>query len=346
MNEFKPYSNFRELFIPKSELADYYVKKRAYNYVHSNEKVTTFKKQEKFHKILMKMFKLNRKYIDKQNYSIIGDKSENKGKNVIYAVTHIGKFDYQILTEALNVHTIPFAGDPELTYRNFDGFIFGLNGAIFIDTNSKTDRKIAYNTAVDVLKNGYNLMIYPEGIWNLSPNNLMQPIYPGVIKMASESKTEIVPVAIEQYGSDFLINIGRNMTVPENISDEDIDNYKIKLRDDMATLKYEIIESFPERIIRSEMGDYNQKKEEMINTRLDEYVDPKTKENYFDEQFVENRVYKEKNITKPDEAFSYFSNVTPNKNNAFMFRKDSSLPDSVYESNLEEYDDDTEVKHR
>lgn len=354
MKEFKPYSNFRELFIPKNELADYYVKKRAYNYVHCNEKATTFKKQEKMHNFLMKLFRLNRKFVDKQNYSIISDLSENKGKNVIYAVTHIGKFDYQILTEALKIHTIPFAGDPELTYRNLDGLIFGLNGAVFIDTNSKSDRKVAYDTAVDVLKNGYNLMIFPEGIWNLSPNNLMQPIYPGVIKMASESECEIIPVAIEQYESDFLINIGKNISIPSNLSNEEIDKYKQTLRDLMATLKYEIIESFSEPIDRDTMGNYEDEKENAVNTRLNEYVDPKTKENYFDKEFVDNRVYKEKNQVKPDDAFSYFKDVVPNKNNAFMFRKDDSLPNSVYEE-IENYnslmdasnsDENTDAKTR
>lgn len=327
MKEFKPYSYIRELFIPKEELAEYYVKKRAYYSSHS-DKLSNFKFQKKIHGILMKLFSFNRKYIDKQNYAIISDKRKDDNKNVIYAVTHIGKFDYQILTEALNVHTIPFAGDPELTYRNFDGLIFNLNGVVFIDTESKTDRKVAYKTAIEVLKNGYNLMIFPEGIWNLSPNNLVQPIYPGVINMALESQCDIVPVAIEQYENDFIINIGENIHIKNGDNDiKYVDEKKQELRDVLATLKYDILEYFPKKIIRKDIGTYKEEKQKFVNRRLNEYVNPKTKENYFSESFIENRVYKEKDVTKPSDAFSYFKNVNPNMNNAFMFRKDDSLPD-------------------
>lgn len=336
MKEFKPYSLIHELFIPKSELAEYYVKKRAYYYTHDKKKITTFKKQERIHKGLMKLFSLNRQFIDKQNYAIIGDKRKTDDKNVIYAITHIGKFDYQIITEALNTHTIPFAGDPELTYHNFDGLIFNLNGVVFIDTESKTDRQVAYKTAIDVLKNGYNLMIFPEGIWNISPNNLVEPLYPGVIKMAMETGCDIVPVAIEQYDNDFIINIGENIHIESNLTDELINQEKIKLRDTLATLKYHIMETFPKKIIRREMGDYAKKHQEFVDKRLDEYVNPKTKENYFDEEFIEHRLYKEKDVTKPKDAFSYMSKIDANKNNAFVLRKDDALPESVYEEVEEE----------
>lgn len=329
MSEFKPLPWYKELFIKKSELPEYYVKKRAYLSTHG-DKLSNFKFQSKFHNILMKGFSINRKYVDKQNYAIIADKTHDINGPVIYAVTHIGKFDYQIITEALKVHTIPFAGDPELTYRQFDGAIFNLNGVVYIDTNSKTDRKVAYQTSLDVLRNGYNLLIFPEGIWNLSPNNIVEPLYPGVINMSIETNSQIVPVAIEQYGSDFLINIGENYSITDIT---DIDKNRFELRDKMATLKYEIFENYPSIQIREELGTYEELKKEFIETRLNEYKNPKTKEPYFTEEFIENRVYKEKGVTKPKDAFSYFDNVELNEKTEFMFQEDESLPKEIQESN-------------
>ena len=37
----------------------------------------------------------------------------------------------------------------------------------------KKDRKITYETINYALKNGYNVLIFPEAAWNLSPNLLL-----------------------------------------------------------------------------------------------------------------------------------------------------------------------------
>ena len=48
----------------------------------------------------------------------------------------------------------------------------------------KKDRKIAYETINYTLKNGYNVLIFPEAAWNLSPNLLCQDIFDGAAKSA------------------------------------------------------------------------------------------------------------------------------------------------------------------
>ena len=328
MEKFKPLPWYKEIFLKKSELAEYYVNKRNYLYENGKNK-TEFKIQKKLHKLLIKTLELNRIFIDKQNFEIISDKRKKTNKNVIYAATHIGKFDYQILTEALRDHIIPFAGDPELTYRNIDGAVFNINGVVFIDTYSKMDRKVAYDTAISVLKNGYNLLIYPEGIWNLSPNMIVQPIYPGVIKMSIETGCEIVPVAIEQYDNKFLINIGENYSIENK---EDIEQEKHILRDKLATLKYEIFERVPHLKARDEMNSYAEEKDNFVNTRLNEYKNSKTKTPYFTEQYIEDRIYKEKGVVKPKDAFSYFNDVQINEKTEFMFENDDSLPPEIQET--------------
>ena len=109
------------------------------------------------HPILLQLIKLNRKYILKQNLTIINDKRIQTDKPVIYAITHIGVYDYQIVSEAIREHQYPFAGDPETLYRSSDGVVLALNGLIYCDTNSKEDRHIALETSKQLLKNNENL---------------------------------------------------------------------------------------------------------------------------------------------------------------------------------------------
>lgn len=79
--------------------------------------------------------------------------------------------------------------------------MLALNGLVYCDTESKSDRKIAK----EVLKNNKNLLIYPEGVWNLTPNLLSLPLFPGIIDIAKDTGADIVPIAAEQYDKDFLL---------------------------------------------------------------------------------------------------------------------------------------------
>ena len=198
------------------------------------------------HPLIIKFLNLDRKILNKQTVKVLSDKHKESNKPVIYAITHVGYYDYQVISEVLQKHQIPFAGDPEQMYRTMDGFLMWLNGVVYCDTENKSDRKVAYKTAIEYIKQGNDMTIYPEGVWNVSPNLLMLPLFPGAIKMAMETGVDIIPVAIEQYDKKFVINIGNNYEIDrvENntlIDNKDfIESHKNILRDIMATLKWEI----------------------------------------------------------------------------------------------------------
>ena len=61
---------------------------------------------------------------------------------------------------------------------------------------------------ISTLKAGDNLMYFPEGAWNMSPNLPMLPCFLGIIDVPKRGGADIIPVAIEQYGKHFKINIG------------------------------------------------------------------------------------------------------------------------------------------
>lgn len=330
-NEFKPLSFWRELRLPKDKLPNYYRNKREYEY-KNNLILKGMAWRKVLHPVLLSLMKIDRKFINKQTLTVIGNKQEKSEKPVIYAITHIGMYDYQIVSEAIKKHQYPFAGDPETMYRSADGLILSLNGLVYCDTESKTDRFIAQETAKEVLKRNTNLLIYPEGVWNVTSNLLSLPLFPGIINIAMETSADIVPVAIEQYGKDFFVNIGKNMEIDPYIKEENrksyIDGKREELRDCLATLKWEIYENAPTDK-RCNLKSYEEEYQDFLKLRFDEWKNPETKQPYYDESLIRSRTYKEKGIDSPEEVFSYMEKLNINKNNAFIFRKDNSLPSSI-----------------
>lgn len=358
--EFHPFNKIEELLLEKKYLADYYRLKREYDY--NNGKILKgMWWRDMLHPILLTLVRLNRKFIDKQNLTILNDarkknkkkfsekvKSLAKGekqKPVIYAITHIDKYDFQLVSEVLKDHQYPFAGDPETMYRNFDGTVLGLNGIIYCDTESTSDRRVAKNTSIDLLKKGKNLLIYPEGVWNVTANLLMLPLFPGIIQMAKESDCDIVPVAIERYDKNYIVNIGTEFSVNEKLATGlNEDEIKSDLRDEMATLKWDIMQSLPKsesaeeiyfNTTRSKLSTYKEEKKKFQDERFNEWTNPETKMPYYTAPVVKSRTFKEKDkktgyrVEMPEDAFEYMSKVKLHKNNFFMFPKDISLPASA-----------------
>ena len=54
------------------------------------------------------------------------------------------------------------------SYKNINGWYFGTRPTVFVDPYDKEDKTYSYKMMVRYLKEGYNFMIYPEAVWNLS----------------------------------------------------------------------------------------------------------------------------------------------------------------------------------
>lgn len=214
-------------------------------------------------------------------YEIIDHKfSGYSNETVVYAVTHIGKYDFEMITEALPIVSYVFAGDWEMAYGTVDDYFLRANGVIYVDTEDKEDRVNSARLMVKTLKEGMSIMIFPEGIWNLSETLPMQKIYGGAIQTAQEAGVPIVPIAIEQRGKHFYINVGGKMDVTKLDKEAGVQ----KLRDTLATLKWEIWERLPmERRIDVPENWY----EEFISERLAECP-------YITMDVVKGRVYRDK----------------------------------------------------
>lgn len=279
-------------------LSDYHRESRKKKYEKKGVVVGNIAIHSFFHNRLVPVIKLLRK-IRKQKLIILRDERKIGQRPVIYAVTHIGGNDIEFTFEAIKVPAWLFLGDPKELYCNFDGLMLALNGVLCVETRDKTDRKIARMRAVELLKKGGNLIIYPEGAWNISDNLPVLPIYAGALEMAVEAQADIVPIAIEVYDDTYYVSIGTNISCTE-IDLSDKSKAALMLRDILATLKWEAFETQGVHSRDSIPKGYRQAFVERIMSDKDlSYV----------EQDVYDTMYRPKGVTNPEEAFRAIKNL-------------------------------------
>lgn len=246
------------------------------------------------------------------SYEIINNKKTKTDRPIIFAITHVGKFDIEVISEAIKEHYYLLSGDFEHIQGIIDAPFLGLNGVFYFNEKDKNDRKAVSQKMIDHLKDNGNLMYFIEGTWNLSPNLPMLPCYWGIVDIAKKGNAIIVPVAAEQYGKKFVINIGENFDM--NLFGDSLEDKSLAidtLRDTLATLKWEIWES---------VSRLNRK--DVTSDEWDKYVSDRYSEwPYFNDEYIANLIYKPKGVVTNEEAYAHIKKLVPKKENAFLFNK-------------------------
>lgn len=249
----------------------------------------SYKTRKRIHPFLLQIIKLSNRSHGFRIIRIGNKYRTRKRKSTIFAVTHIGKFDIEVVSEAIKSHYYLLSGDFENISGTVNETILALNGVIYVNEYDKEDRALSKQKMISHLQDGGNLMYFPEGTWNLSPNLPVLPCFWGIIDIAMQARAQIIPVAIEQYGKRFYVNIGSSYEVQQKpeLSIKELKKQAItELRDRMATLKWEIWENVP--LLRRESID-SEYFQEFINQRIKEWP------NFSKEEF-EKRIFHEKEI--------------------------------------------------
>lgn len=190
----------------------------------------------KLHQILFLLVKnISKKYIHGE--LVIDNKIQRYGP-AIYAVNHTNVSDSPVVFHTLNKQTYILAGTK--SQKLIDSIGFNLNGVIWVNRQSAKSRKKSTDKIYKILCSGGSIMWFPEGTWNLSENLLMLPMRYGIVKMAAKANVPIVPISIHYAGDKIYSTIGKSVVVT---ADEDAISAVTRLRDTMATMKYEQMET-------------------------------------------------------------------------------------------------------
>lgn len=244
-------------------------------------------------------------------HKVLEDMRQQTDRPVIYAATHIGKFDIEILCEVIREHTYVLSGDYEHIQGTIDEAYLLANGVLLFNEWVKNDRAGIADRMIEILHQSVSLLYYPEGAWNLTPNLPVRPCYWGIIDVARKSNAIIRPVAIEQYGKHFDVIFGENFDVNDYVSITQGKTEAITaLRDAMATLKWKIWENHPA------------KRSDILHNEWDNYRKARFKEwTYHSFDYVETLVYQPKGVTAPEEVWAHLGQLVPRRENAFLFNK-------------------------
>lgn len=167
-------------------------------------------------------------------------------------------------------------------------------------------------------------MLFPEGTWNLSPNELIYDIQLGTVDMAIETGAAIIPISVEIYDEKkkFVINFGSVMEIngDQDVTRDFMIQKTTQLRDTMATLKYEIWEQ--EGVFR---------REDITSDYWCKFVIKRCAEWWgydFKEQIINCYIPKEK--SEYWDLMRDLRNMRVSEENMFLFMK----KDAFYERNL------------
>ena len=285
------------------------LKSQRKQYIKNHTRVKGYCSSKVWHRILLPLLKLLRVF-EKQHITVVGDERTDTDKPVIYACTHIGFYDPIILIEVIKKPCWLFWGNPLEDLVTLFGWMARKNGTVLIDTYDKEDRKLARIEAEMLLNQGGSLMIFPEGAWNITDNEPVMKLYQGTVSMALNTGAVIIPCALEQYGKEFYVNIGRNIQYEDK--DIDIEQLNSELRDILATLKWQIWEKQPICKRKEIPENYREKYiKDILNDGEGKYT----------QKMIEAERFHDKSVTTIEEVFQFMDTIILKKNNAFLYRK-------------------------
>lgn len=113
---------------------------------------------------------------------------------VIWIANHAFKDDVLATTLAANRHAYLLCGSIPHFYNMFEGIIAWMNGVVLTNRKVSVSRHSVISKAEKVMQFGADMLIFPEGVWNKSPNALILDLWPGIYRIACETGAKIVPV--------------------------------------------------------------------------------------------------------------------------------------------------------
>jgi len=263
----------------------------------------------------------------------------NKGR--IYVVNHRQGDDIVLASKAIKDSGYFVFGNRYLSLDTINGFGLWGHGMILLDRDNDANRKSTYNKMKYVLENGGNIIIYPEGYWNLDDNGqkdsrheadnhnsenwFIQDFNIGAFRLAQELNSEIVPVVLhyDEVGKKMCYaQIGDTVTISK---DEDVFAKKDEILDQMRTSYYELMEKYSnyKRSDLEKNGLTLKQQWELLKEELLRVWDiPRT--GYKLDLSDEKRIGKAKvvnSVITNEDAFSHLDEINYDKENAFLLSK-------------------------
>lgn len=266
-------------------------------------------------------------------------------KGRIYAINHRQGDDIVTGANVVGKSAYIVFGNKYLALDTTNGLGLWAYGMILLDRDNKTNRNNTYEKMKFVIEHGGNIIIYPEGYWNLDDNGeaderhdadghnsdnwLIQDFNIGILRLAQETGCEIVPTVLHYDEHRKKMCYGRRGKAFAVQSEEDLFEKKEQLLTIMRTMYYEMMEKYSsyQRTELEADGQSIYEQWEELKRKLVKDCDIK-RTGYHLDLADEKRIGKAKvvnPVVTPADAFSYLEKVTSYKESAFLIQKGAKL---------------------
>ena len=313
------------------------------DYLLSSEiEKTLSKKGIKVRKLFSPLLRLI--YKTQTDYKLVKERSsviKDKGKGKIFVINHRQADDIVLGANAVGESGYIVFGNKYLALDTTNGLGLWAYGMILLDRDYDLNRNSTYEKMKYVIENGGNIIIYPEGYWNLdddglsderhnaddhnSENWLIQDINIGVVRLAQETGCPIVPTILhydETHKDICYSKKGDSFYVSK---DDDIFAKKDELVEKMTTIYFGLMEKYSsyKRSYLERNGVTLKEQWEVLKQKLVSACDIDSIGYKLDLQ-NEKLIGKAKvvnTIITNEEAFEHLNDLDINENNAFLLSK-------------------------
>ena len=222
-----------------------------------------YDKGELIHKIMIslgKYFLNNPQVIEKKNY-------KESDEPCIYIANHRFKDDILATMLAAKERSyLVFGSLPEF-FGTFDGLMSAKNGVAMVNRKISSSRKSSVEKAKDILAHNKSVLIFPEGVWNKTPNNLLLDLWSGFYRIAKKEDGtfyKVVPIVNyikNTHDKDKNNKIHTYVDCPINLEGMDEKEAITYIRDRMATIYYNMMEEYGKSTREEELKGFNSSEE-------------------------------------------------------------------------------------
>lgn len=286
---------------------------------------------------------MRKAYLGQSEFKLIMDRKEPLPKTrvgKIFMINHTCADDIVLGVNVVKKSGYILFGNKYLSLDTINGIGLWAYGQILVDRDDDFSRMSSKEKMKFVLYNGGNVIIYPEGYWNLaddgqkdenhladdhnSENWLIQDFNIGGFKLAQETGALIVPGILHYDAFGKKICVGSRLNPIE-----------VTRKDNVFTKKDEVIQVFLDEKYRlmEKYSTYNKEILEEEKSLKEQWEE--LKEYFICSCDIEKTGYKldladEKRIGKAkvingvitnEEAFAHLDNLNYNKNNAWLLQK-------------------------
>ncbi|MBQ8246089.1 MAG: 1-acyl-sn-glycerol-3-phosphate acyltransferase [Lachnospiraceae bacterium] len=181
-------------------------------------------------------------------------------KNEVYVFCCNHSFDEDIISSLASVdrNVYMLQGTTDQMLHNPVFIALWFNGMIYLDRMNPISRKQAVEKMKRILRSGTSVLLFPEGGYNNTENQLIQPLFSSPWILSKELGCKVVPfISFNDIGTDIIyIRAGE----PIDLSLYDKEAALKLLRDKMSTLVYEIMVKHVPMIKRTSLSSKPRKK--------------------------------------------------------------------------------------